>query len=482
MSVEQELGRLADTIPGLELVTQGGLTRNRLTVVSGTAGSGKTVFASQFLASGVLAGEPGVFVTFEEDPASIRASTASFGWDVAGWEREGKWAFVNAAADHEVGVAYSDEGYDLSGLVARVAGAVSRIGARRVAIDSIGALIAQLGDAVPARAALFRLAARLRGLGVTTLMTAERPDDYGPIARYDFEEYVADNVVILRNALEGERRRRTIEVLKMRGAPHVRGEHLFTLRADQGIVVIPVSALPMTGPASTTRLTSGMARLDEMCGGGLYENSLTLVAGPTGSGKSLLSCHFVAGVADGERALLQSFEESKPQLLRNAERWGIDLAGLERDGRLLILANTPEGTSLEDHLQRMKHEIDEFAPDRVCIDSLTALQRVATIKTFREYVLGLAFHIKHNSGLAMATTTSSHILADRITRDLHVSTISDTIVTLNYVPDGGELGRGIAVLKMRGSDHDKTLRRYAITDRGLRIGEPFEHLTPWVRT
>lgn len=473
MTAEHGQSRVAETVPGLELLTSGGLTRNRLTVVSGTAGSGKTVFASQFLASGIAAGEAGVFVTFEEPPASIRTNIASFGWDVAAWESEGRWAFVDASPDHAIDVAFSGGGYDLNALLARVLDAVSRTGATRVAIDSVGALITQLDQTTPARAALFRLAAQLQAAGVTTLMTAERPEDYGPIARHGFEEYVADNVIILRNALEGERRRRTVEVLKMRGAPHARGEHLFTLLPGRGIVVIPVSIATMDGPASTTRLTSGIAELDRMCGGGFFQNSLVLVSGATGTGKSLLSTHFVAGTEGSGRALLQSFEESRAQLLRNAASWGIDLARLEDEGRLRILAATPEETSLEDHLQRLKYEIDSFAPDRVAIDSLTALQRVATIKSFREYVLGLTFHIKHRCQLGLVTTTASNFLDDeRLSHELHVSTISDTIVLLHYVADG-QLKRGINVLKMRGSAHDTSLRELQVSGEGATIGAAF---------
>jgi circadian clock protein KaiC len=479
----QEVDRVAVSIPGLELITRGGLPRRRLTVVAGTAGSGKTVFANQFLASGIEQGEPGVFVTMEERPETIRSNVASFGWDVARWESAGLWSFVDASAGHDNPASFSGGSYDLSGLVARVTSRVEQVGARRVAIDSIGALLVQLDGVGPARAALFHLAARLRDLGVTTVVTAERPDDYGPIARWDFEEYVADNVIILRNALEGERRRRTIEVLKVRGADHARGEHLFTIQPHEGMRVVPFAVVNLDTPSSTTRMTTGVEELDRMCGGGWFEHSLALVSGATGTGKSLLAAHFVAGAArKGERALLHSFEEGRSQLERNAAEWGLPLADLERRGLLRVVASTPESASLEDHLQRIKDEIDDFAPDRVAIDSLTALQRVATVNSFREYVLGLAFHIKHNACLGLLTMTSGAFLAEeREASSLHVSTISDTIVLLHYVAAGSTLSRGIGVLKMRGSDHDKSVREFRITERGMQIGEPFDDVAHILR-
>jgi circadian clock protein KaiC len=186
---------------------------------------------------------------------------------------------------------------------------------------------------------VFQVATALEAAGVTSVMTAERSEDYGPIARLGFEEFVADNVVILRNALDGEKRRRTIEVLKMRGCSHLKGEHLFTLLED-GIVVVPVAIEPAGYGSSTTRHSSGVAALDEMFRGGLFEKSLWLVAGPTGTGKSSLAAQFVAGgVRAGERVLLHSFEESHDQLVRNAAAWGIDLQTMEASGSLCIVAH-----------------------------------------------------------------------------------------------------------------------------------------------
>src|SRR5581483_4710816 len=468
--------RVEAGIAGLDLISHGGLPRNRLTLVAGTAGSGKTVFATQFLATGIPAGEPGVFVTFEERPEGIRRNMRSFGWDIAGWEERRLWEFVDASP-RQVDTVFAGDDFNLSPLLARITNAIERTGARRVAIDSIGALVAQFTHVAPARQALFRLAAALEELGVTTVMTAERQEDYGPIARLGFEEFVADNVVILRNALDGEKRRRTIEILKMRGCSHLKGEHLFTLLED-GIVIVPVAIGSLGYGTSNRRLSSGIKALDSMFDGGLFEKSLWLVAGATGTGKSFLATQFVAGgVEAGQRALLHSFEESHDQLIRNAAAWGIDLAAMEESKQLCIVAQAPESASLEDHLQRMKSTIEEFQPDRVAIDSLTALQRIATIKSFREYVLGLTFHIKLRSLLGLVTTSVTDFFAAEGTGELHVSTISDVITLLPYVPVGGEFHRGVQVLKMRGSDHDKAIREFRITDHGMEIAEPFADIS-----
>ncbi|HVM07956.1 MAG TPA: circadian clock protein KaiC [Acidimicrobiales bacterium] len=473
-TLHHEVDRVEDGIPGLDLITHGGLPRDRLTLVAGTAGSGQTVFAAQFLATGVAAGEPGVFVTFEERPHALRRNMLAFGWDIESWEAAGSWAFVDASPRHDIDTVFTGGDYDLGPLLDRIASVIAGIGAKRVAIDSVGALVAQFDKVAPARQALFQMASALESAGVTTVMTAERLEDYGPIAKLGFEEFVADNVVILRNALDGEKRRRTIEVLKMRGCSHLKGEHLFTLLED-GIVVVPVAIASIGYRASTERLSTGVGPLDEMFHGGLFKRSLWLVAGPTGTGKSFLAAHFVGGgVRAGERALLHSFEESRDQLIRNAAAWGLDLASMEADGKLCIVAEAPEAASLEDHLQRMKATIEEFRPDRVAIDSLTALQRISTVKSFREYVLGLTLHMKLNSMLGMVTSSVNRFLTADAASDLHVSTISDAITLLHYVPVAGEMRRGVQVLKMRGSDHDRAVREFRMTDRSMEIGEPFE--------
>jgi circadian clock protein KaiC len=466
--------RVPSGIPGLEAITRGGLPRDRVTLVAGTAGSGKTIFAAQFLAEGILRqDEPGVFVTFEERPHIARRNLRSLGMDIEQWESEDRWCFVDAApqlGDQPVVVGR----YDLSALVERVKHAVASVGARRVAIDSVGALLHRYEDIPAARSALFDLTSELQTMEVTSVMTAERLDDYGAISRLGFEEFVADHVILLRNALADEKRRRTIEVLKLRGGSHLKGEHLFTVIDGEGLVVVPQDRFDFGYGTSYKRLTSGSEELDAMLHGGFYDKSLILVSGATGTGKSLMAAQFIAGGAQaGHKSLLLSFEESREQMVRNASGWGVEFERMEADGTLRILSVAPESAALEDHLLRMKQVIDDFRPDRVAIDSLTALQRVATVKSFREYLLGLTFHIKQEAMLGLMTTAPSNGESGLALSDLHVSTISDTIITLEYVPVGATMRRGLHVVKMRGSDHDKRLREFVIDTEGMRIRDAF---------
>ena len=204
-------------IEGIDEVLGGGLTPDRFYLVEGRPGAGKTTLALQFLLEGVRQfGEPGVFVTFEERPDDLMENVASFGWDLPALVAAGKLAVVDASP--EPGEMMIESGqYDLSALLARVENAVRRVGARRVILDAIGALFPQFSDANVVRRELHRINAGLRRLEQTTIMTMERTDEDGRLGRFGVEEFVADNVVILRNRLEMEKRRRPIESLKVRG-------------------------------------------------------------------------------------------------------------------------------------------------------------------------------------------------------------------------------------------------------------------------
>lgn len=470
----KKLEQLEVGIDGFDSIADGGLPMGRTTLLAGTAGSGKTMFALQFIIEGVRSyDQPGVIVTFEEAPSELKTNIASLGWDIETMISQGKIAMVDVSPEpgEEVVVAGL---FDLTALMARIEFAVKKVGAKRVVLDAIGAIFPQFSDSSIVRRELHRIANGLRSLGVTSILTIERTDEYGPIARFGVEEFVADNVVILRNQLEQEKRRRTIEILKFRGSSHRKGEFPYTISYPDGITIVPLSSISLTQPSSEDRISSGNEELDRMCEGGMFQNSIILVSGATGTGKTLMVTEFMkAAIQNGERAMLFAFEESREQLLRNAASWGVDFEKAEADGLLKVVCRYPETLGLEDHLILMKQMIEEFRPNRVALDSMSALERGATIKSFREFVIGITGHIKAKGIAGMFTNTTSMLLGGESITETHISTITDSIILLRYVELFGEMRRGLAVLKMRGSRHDKDIREYVINERGMSIKGQF---------
>jgi circadian clock protein KaiC len=464
-------------LPGFDVVAEGGLPRGRVTLVSGTAGSGKTVLACQFIVEGIRRGEPGVFVTFEDAPHELKQNMRGFGWDLEALEKEGNFQLLDGSPDPDEPPQLVGS-FDLGALIARIQHAIKRIGAQRVALDSLGALFSHYPETGTMRAELYRVVSALKAVGVTTVMTAERPSDQGEITRAGVEEFITDNVIILRNNLEEERRHRTVEILKFRGAYHQKGEFPFSIEGRHGFVVIPLSGIELKQASSMTRISSGNDVLDEMCGGGIFRDSIIMVSGATGTGKTLTVNQFIAGGAKaGEKCLFFSYEESRDQLVRNAAAWGYDFEGMEERGQLAMVSDYPHAYGLEDHLLRIRTAIEEFKPNRVAIDSLSALERISTIKAFREFVIGITSFIKMHEIAGLFTASTPALAGGTSVTESHISTITDSIVLLRYVELAGEMRRGLTVLKMRGSLHDKNIREFTIDGTGMHIGEPFRNVS-----
>jgi circadian clock protein KaiC len=470
-----EVRRTPTGISGFDEVAMGGLPTGRSTLVTGSAGSGKTLFALEFLARGIMKyEEPGVFVTFYERPEDLRSNAASLGFDIARWERDGKWVFVDVSAMEEE--MFPVGGYDLGGLISRVEHAVDRVGAGRVSVDSLGTLLIRFQDLDLIRRELARLTRMLESLGVTSVLTTERDSEYGGLTRHGVEEFVLDNVLIIRNVLRNERRRRTLEIVKFRGTTHRTGEWLFTIDPEEGLVVVPLAFLAPREQASQTRVPTGTPGLDEMIGGGIFRDALALVTGPPGSGKTLMALQFAdAAFRAGERSLFYVFDETRDQLHRSAAGWGMDLEAMESAGLLRIMAAYPEEASVEDHFLSVRRDIADFAPSRLIIDSLSALARRVAPRTLLDFVIALGALTREHEITTLFTSSPAGPTGTPVPTApaVEVASITDVTILLRNAENAGVVQRVIAVLQSRGSPHDPAVRRVDIDHTGMRVGGPY---------
>ncbi|MGN6803402.1 MAG: circadian clock protein KaiC [Ginsengibacter sp.] len=461
-------------IPGFEEISYGGLPVGRATLITGTAGSGKTIFACHYLAGGIMQfNEQGVFVSFEENVQDLKKNVKEFNWDFQQLEDDNKVRFVDGSTGNDAEIVGD---YDLSGLLLRIEAAIREVKARRVVLDSLGSLFNLFNDPTIIRREIFRLLSFLKKKNIVILITSERLEEYGLVSRFGVEEYVADNVIILRNVLENEKRRRTIEILKYRGSEHSRGEQSFVISVPSGINIIPLTRLQLKQKSSSQRVTSGNKRLDEMCNGGFYRDSIVLVSGATGTGKTLMATEFInGGYESNERILLLAFEESREQLIRNAEGWGVDFVSMEKAGKLKIVAIYPETAGLEEHLLDIENIILDFKPNRVAIDSLSAIERGSSKKNFREFLIALTSFLKQHEITSLFTSTTTTLNGGPSVTDSHISTITDSIILLRYAENNGNMDRVVTVLKMRGSIHAKEIFEFEITSDGMIISGNHTH-------
>lgn len=469
-----EVGRTPTGIEGLEALTRGGLPTGRMTVVSGTAGSGKTVFSAQFLAEGIRRyDEVGLFVSLDQGRQDLLSNLGGFAWGLPGATEDGRFILLDASP--AVGQAEVVTGeYDLDGLLVRIRHAVASHGVRRVAVDAVNTL-AENYDPGHLRTILRRLRALFSELDVTAVVTTERlSEDQPELTRYGLESFVGDAVIVLRNNPIAEYRRRTIEVVKVRGGGHHAGQVPFAILPGRGIAVLPLTTMPLDHPRLGDHISCGIPALDEMLGGGVRRSSVTLAAGPTGSGKTLLSCSFAdAGLQEGERVLYVSFEESPEQLIANAAGIGLEALSLG-SADLLVISRYPESRGAIEHLLGIHEAIDTFGPDRLIVDGLAALENLTPDRVFREFLIGLNSRVKAE-GLTAWYTMSLPLFYDRGPISMaNLSSMADNLLLTRYEHETRRTRRTLAVVKTRGSQNDASKRSMEIGSDGIRIGPPPE--------
>ena len=454
-------------VPGLDTLTLGGIPEGRTTLVVGRSGTGKTVLGLQLATHLARSGRPAIVLAVEEAVDDLAETVRGLG---LGADRliEGRQLVIADAMRPMDGATLVSGDYDLFGLVHRIESLVRETGATAIVLDSITALFSPAPPEHLLRAHFLHLVQTFRRLNLTSVVLAEGATAPNELTTLNVEDYLCDLVLILRNTMDGERRRRSMEVHKYRRSAHYKGEYPCTI-TTRGLSIFPLDARERPEVEEIERYSSGLAGLDEMTNGGWLRNSIMLVRGPTGSGKTNLAGLYArAGAMRGERVVYYGFEEPRPILLRNFEQIGLSMAEIIRDGRLLLQCRYPEATSLEDLLIDLRVGLEEFKPALIVLDSISSIEHATSEKGFRQFMIGLASLLREHGRSALLTQTVAAGETGEQSAP-YLSTVADAILAMDYSPHGPELDRTMRVIKMRGSAHETHPYRLFIEAGGLRV-------------
>ena len=464
MSNATIIHRLATGVPGLDEVLGGGLPELSFNVIAGTPGCGKTTLAHQMMFALATPERPALYFTvLGEPPLKMLRYQQQFGFfDAAAVNRS--VYFINLADDALAG--------DLSQVLRRIAAEVQAHAPGLVFVDSFRSVaLAGRTEGDPQHGLqqfVQQLCVLLTTWQATTFLVGEffSEDDANPVFT------VADGLIWLRQSVQRNSMVRKLEIRKMRGQPTLPGLHTFRIAAPGIQVFAPASAVsaakaaPATQPAA--RLLTGVPQLDEMLGGGLPDGYSLLVAGPSGSGKSILAASFLAeGVRCGETGVIAVFEQ-RPNRTRSRV-----LAQLIKSGRIGVVDSHAPDLSIDEVVGLLLDEVRRIGARRVVIDSLSGFE-LALAPTFREDFRESLLRLVSALADAGVTVVMTSELEDRYT-DLRFSPygtafLTDAIVVQRYIEVHSRLLRVMAVVKVRASAHSNELRLFHIDDKGIHVG------------
>ncbi|MBI4967056.1 MAG: circadian clock protein KaiC [Rhodospirillales bacterium] len=459
-------------IAGFDTITKGGLPRDAVTLVLGGPGSGKTLFALEFLAHGAgQFDEPGLFVAFEEKTDKILANAAGFGWGLPGLVKANKLRFFDARLSPDT--VHAGE-FDLAGMLAMLGSMAKTIGAKRIVFDALDIFLDWLGDPALQRKEMWRLNAWMEESGlaaVVTLKMDSRNEERIP-EHYGWMQFMTDTVVLLRQEMARHMSERLLKVLKYRGSDHINSNCALVI-AEDGLHVAELHTFDTLPKPSTARVSSGVARLDHMLGGGYMRGSGILVTGSPGTAKTTLCASFAdAACQRGEKVVYFAFDETGPEIVRNMTSIGMNLGRHVKSGRLEFRNLHSRFLNPEETYVCFIKELRETHATCLIIDPLSSVGTdVSTVSLMAKRLL--------YSAKAKGVTSVWTSLLDDVRTNIDesssagVSTCADTWIHLNYEVLNGERNRALTIVKSRGMAHSNQVRELILSDRGVTLADVY---------
>lgn len=467
-SSQRELRKLYSGISGLDTILAGGIPDLSINIISGPPGSGKTILVQQIIYNNASPTCKALYLTTLSEPSLKMLHYLQ------------KFSFFAA---NKVGrdVIYLDIGEVIrsKGLDNAIAIIIKNVQEHKpaiVGIDSFKAIHDMAQDSVEVRKFGFDLAVRLATWGATAFFVGE-------YSQKEIEEEpifaIADGIICLHYRREGLSYQRYLDVIKLRGEEYFSGLHPFTINRH-GLTVYPRIKTPDTYPDYTNKvetISTGLSDLDEMLGGGLPRGSATMIAGGAGTGKTLFGLHFItSGAKQGEPGVIVTFQETPSQMqsLVHAS-FGWNLRELEQQGYLKYLYNSPVEIQPDIHAMRVREVVEELGARRVLIDSIKDIEIATPDKVrFKDYIYSMVNYFKTKGITIVMTNEIPELFGNFMLSEYGVSFISDNVILLRYVELNGSMEHAISVLKVRGSNHSRKIRRFEITEQGIEITGSFE--------
>jgi circadian clock protein KaiC len=453
-------------IPGLDEMTNGGIPKDRPTLVLGNTGCGKTIFAMEFLINGIeMFDEPGVFMAFEEQTNELVQNVKSLNYNLSlHLEKNNLYIEHLQINPHEI----KETGrYDLEGLFVRLDQAIKKVSAKRVVLDSLDTLFYSL-DYKILRSEFKRLLSWLKEKKVTAIITSEIGDTF--LTRHGLMEYVADCVISLDNRISNQITTRRLRIVKYRGSYHGNNEYPFIID-EKGITVFPLISEAYQQESSSERISSGIENLDEMLDKkGFYQGSSVLISGTAGTGKTSIAASFAYSVCLAKKiCLFCAFEEAPNQVIRNMLSIGFHLEPLIKSGLLTFYYARPTLQNLELHFLAIKKILAEIKPSVVILDPITNLMTEGPNSDIRSMLTRFVDFLKTQRITVMFTAAITVGSIERNPSDEGISSMVDTWMMVQDIEVEAERTRSLCVMKSRGMAHSNEVRGFKISSKGISL-------------
>lgn len=460
-------------IEGLDDILRGGLPRDRLYLVLGSPGVGKTTLALQFLLTGAELGEKGLYITLSETKAELDEVARSHGWDLSSiplYELSNLEAEIQKESDTTF---FSPSEVQLNRTTIALLKEVERVKPTRIVFDSLSELRLMSETPLRYRRQILHLKQFFTGRNCTVLAL----DDGAGLAADDQMESLAHGVITMTKRVPDYGvTRRTIRVEKLRGVSFREGNHDLLMRTG-GLVVFPRLVAAEHHQAFTKdKILSGVPSLDELVGAGLDRGTSTIFLGPSGSGKSSLATCFARTSAERrEKALYLSFDETIATFLHRARGMGMDLAEHLKSGNLILQQIDPAETSPGELTFSIKEYVQKGGVKMVVLDSLNGY--IYSMADQRHLTLHLHELLSFLNQLGVATLMilTQQGMVGQMQTPVDLTYLADTVVMLRYFESQGAVRQAISVMKKRSGNHERTIREFAISGQGLLVGPPLKN-------